>query len=240
MGEIKMDRTNQLSHGAVAPVVHPTTESYQALTWAYGHFNTTMFGGSLPPCIITMPRTRRRVRGFFSGKSWANATGTSTTHEIALNPMHFQSRSMEGVLSTLVHEMIHLMQEEFGKPGRGRYHNKQWANWMRQVGLIPSDTGKPGGKEIGESVSHYVEEGGPFQQSCQKLLATGFTIPWHLVTPESDEGKEGDDDDEQGVAKTKRKSKTKYSCRGCHLNSWAKPDARMMCMECELQMLSTY
>jgi hypothetical protein len=52
-----------------------------------------------------------------------------------------------GVLSTLVHEQAHLWQHHFGKPGRGRYHNREWAAKMVEIGLIPSATGEPGGKQ---------------------------------------------------------------------------------------------
>ena len=30
---------------------------------------------------------------------------------------------------------------------------------MRAVGLIPSHTGEPGGREVGQKVSHYIEKG---------------------------------------------------------------------------------
>src|SRR5262245_14971271 len=50
-----------------------------------------------------------------------------------------RSRSISGtsnnaapsqILSTLVHEMVHGEQHHYGKPSRGGYHNKQWADWM--------------------------------------------------------------------------------------------------------------
>ena len=58
--------------------------------------------------------------------------------------------------STLVHEMCHLWQEDFGKPSRGGYHNRQWADKMIQVGLMPTDTGEPGGQLTGQRVTHYI------------------------------------------------------------------------------------
>jgi len=38
----------------------------------------------------------------------------------------------------------------------------KWAEHMRGVGLIPSDTGAPGGREVGQRVTHYIEAGGGF------------------------------------------------------------------------------
>ena len=83
----------------------------------------------------------------------ASKDGKEVTDEIALNPSHFRDRSTEQSLSTLVHEMTHLEQHHFGKPSRAGYHNKQWAGMMKAVGLIPSDTGAPGGKEVGQKVT---------------------------------------------------------------------------------------
>ena len=80
-----------------------------------------------------------------------------------MNPVYFKGRSVEEILSTLVHEQVHVWQSAFGKPGRRRYHNHEWAQKMKKVGFHPSDTGQPGGKETGERVSHYVIAGGPFQ-----------------------------------------------------------------------------
>jgi hypothetical protein len=45
------------------------------------------------------------------------------------------------ILSTLVHEMVHVWQETYGNPSRRGYHNRQWAEKMREVGLQPSSTG---------------------------------------------------------------------------------------------------
>lgn len=71
--------------------------------------------------------------------------------------------------STLVHEMCHLWQEDFGKPSRGGYHNRQWADKMIQVGLMPTDTGEPGGQLTGQRVTHYIIPDGKFEQVFKTL-----------------------------------------------------------------------
>ena len=35
---------------------------------------------------------------------------------------------------------------------------------MGAIGLIPSDTGAPGGKQTGQKVSHYIAGGGRFER----------------------------------------------------------------------------
>jgi predicted SprT family Zn-dependent metalloprotease len=107
----------------------------------------------------------------FAEGRFGTVDGCETTDEIALNPSHFRSRTTAEVLSTLVHEMAHLWQHHHGKPSRASYHNKEWAVKMRALGLIPSDTGQPGGKQTGQKVSHYIEEGGAFDVACTALIS---------------------------------------------------------------------
>ena len=136
-------------------MIDPTRSTYQGLTEAYDFFNERLFAGRLPRCLITMQR-QREAYGYFAGGRFGTKDGQEITDEIALNPAHFRSRTTEESLSTLVHEMCHLEQHHFGKPSRSGYHNKQWAGMMNAVGLIPSDTAAPGGKETGQKVSHYI------------------------------------------------------------------------------------
>jgi len=86
------------------------------------------------------------------------------TDEIALNPEYFFERREGEILQTLVHEMVYLWQEHFGKPGRRGYDNPEWARKMEGIGLMPSSTGKPGGKKSGGKVGDYVIAGGCFEK----------------------------------------------------------------------------
>src|SRR5246127_2499165 len=123
----------------------PTEAVYKDLLYAYDYFNDVLFGGKLPPCLITMQR-KPRARGYFSYERFnSRRDEQDTTDEIALNPIAFQDRTDEEILSTLVHEMVHLWQYHFGSPSRSGYHNREWADMMKRLGLPPSDTGKPGG-----------------------------------------------------------------------------------------------
>ena len=116
--------------------------------------------------------------GYFSGERFVSIDDPEeVTDEIALNPAHFAGRPTSATLSTLAHEMAHLWQHHFGKPSRSRYHNKEWAAKMREVGLIPSDTGQPGGKETGQKVSHTIEPGGRFERACTAYLANRRRVP---------------------------------------------------------------
>ena len=189
------------------------------------------FGANLPariqsnPCSPFWTRCAKNpTYGYFSGDRWSNSDG-ELADEIALNPEHFGTRSIEDVLSTLVHEMVHLWQHHFGKPGRRRYHNKQWAEKMEAVGLGPTDTGKPGGNRTGESMSHFIVKDGSYAKSVAKLLTRGFELSWV--------------DRAGGTARRKKKKKVfrvKYTCSKCSVNAWAKPGVKLVCGICKKRM----
>lgn len=92
----------------------PTVETYTELQAAYTWYNERLFDGRLPFCLITYQREKRTM-GYFSGARWASRKG-GRTDEIAINPWYFGTRPIEEVLSTLVHEMVHLWQEHCKRP----------------------------------------------------------------------------------------------------------------------------
>lgn len=202
---------------------HPTLtrDEYAGFEGAYERFNARLFAGMLPTCLITLQR-KARSRGYFAQDRFGHRHAAVLTDELALNPDTFADRSDKEILSTLVHEMCHCWQRHFGTPSRTGYHNKEWAAAMIRVGLMPSDTGEPGGKQTGQRVSHYIVSGGPFDHAADALLATGFRLHWQSLAPERQE--------------SKAQSKTKFTCPSCGQNAWAKLDASLMCGECEEPM----
>lgn len=204
----------------------PTSRTYFGLTGAYVFFNERLFSAQLPPCLITLQR-KNRVYGYFAGDRFGARCGTEIVDEIALNPCFFAECSVEDTLSTLVHEMVHLQQKHFGRPPRRGYHNREWAGMMRAVGLIPSTSGEPGGKEIGQRVSHYIEPGGRFAQVCAELVGLrGDTVPYVELGSEL----------EREARERKAASKTKYTCPACGANAWAKPGIALDCGACKQPM----
>ena len=127
-------------------------------------------------------------------------------------------RSDREIASTLAHEMVHLWQEKFGKPGRRGYHNKQWATKMDELGLTPSHSGEPGGKRTGQSVTHIIVDGGPFDQSWADLESGNFTFDYQDRITNGPE--------------TVRKIKVRYACPVCSIHVWGKPELRIACQDC--------
>lgn len=206
---------------------NPTVQSYNSLSAAYDFFNKELFGGTLPPCLITMQR-HSKAYGYFAGERFAKTSDPAEiTDEIALNPEHFADRKPEEVLSTLAHEMVHLWQHHFGHSPRSGYHSRQWAEKMHQIGLVPTDTGAPGGHETGQRVTHLIDPAGAYARAAAQLLkgnpAILYTDRWR-----------SDDD----ARRKKAASKTKYTCPGCGLNAWGKPDLSLICSDCHMPLRS--
>lgn len=182
-------------------ITSPTAQAYAELQAAFDHYNRELFGGELPPCLITMQR-EKRTYGYFSSERFVHRHDRSKTDEIAINPSYFAVVPLLEVLQTLVHEMVHAWQFHFGKPGRRGYHNKEWADKMEAIGLMPSSTGKPGGARTGEKMADYAIPGGLFMQATDKLLTQDFKISWldrfppmtTIAAPIADTG----DDDGEG------------------------------------------
>lgn len=202
---------------------NPTKETYTELQKAYDFFNHALFENKLPLCLITLQR-KSRTYGYFSPNRFEHTQIGTLTDEISMNPDHFKTESLPKILSTLVHEMVHLQQAYQGTPSRKGYHNKEWSNMMKAVGLISSHTGNPGGDRVGQSMSHYIESGGRFEIACQNLLENGFRLSWA---------------DKFGAQKSKKSiGRLKYTCSKCSLNVWAKPDVLLICGTCQLNLIN--
>ena len=154
----------------------PTEETYGDWNNAFHVFNRELFGGRLPPALITL-RARGRTNGYYCGQRFIHPDGRITC-EIALNPDRFGTRTFEACLSTLTHEMVHMEQDLFGTKSRPGYHNAQFQQWMERVGLVTSNTGRPGGNSVGQQMTHYISATGPFLSVARTLLDGQFKARW--------------------------------------------------------------
>lgn len=195
---------------------------------AFDHFNEALFGGFLEPCAISIGR-KRGARGVYRPQEFAPkdiqeaiAKDSAKLDEILLNPESFD-RDEKTVLSTLVHEMVHQWEQHHGHPGKNGYHNRSWANMMKVIGLHPSDTGEPGGREVGRRVSHYIIEGGDFDIVANEFIEqTSFSIEW-IVLPKT--------------RASKSPRKVTYRCE-CDQPFYANISGRKIrCLDCDTELL---
>ena len=86
---------------------------------------------------------------------------------------------------------------------------------MTAIGLEPSDTGRPGGKRIGDRMSHYIVAGGPFDVACKAFLSKDQGLTWGDRPPKPQTGGK----------------RSKYIFSSCGLAAWAKPCVQLLCNE---------
>ena len=195
----------------------PTPAQFGAYNGMFDYFNDRLFGGTLPPVLLNFSRLNRTY-GFFAPERWAGQ-GKERAHEISLNPQHLKTRKPEEVASTLVHEMVHLWQHEQGQPSRSGYHNREWADKMLEVGLIPSDTGQPGGKQTGAHMTHYIDPKGEFSRAWSSMPGD-LWLPWAGI-PEGERRRT-----------PRTPSKFAYQCPKGHGKVWGKPGLDLNCGVC--------
>lgn len=160
--------------------MNPTFEAYDELYRAFQFYNEQLFEGQLPPCLITLSRQHDSY-GYFSANQFVNMTEDGkgqTCHEITLNPIYFAVRSIPENLMVMVREMVSMWQLLNGKPPRKRYRNIEWGDKCESLGLMPSDTGQPGGKRVGDGVLTYIIDGGPFDVISTQLIDGEFRLSW--------------------------------------------------------------
>jgi predicted SprT family Zn-dependent metalloprotease len=226
-----------------------TTVQFKTLDDLYKFYNEALFGGTLADCIVNMSR-HKSTYGFFSAGRWKTESKGENryVHEISLNPDYLSRPDIEWH-ATLVHEMVHLWQQDHGHPSRAAYHNKEWGWKMEEIGLVPSDNGEPGGKKTGQYVHHYVNPEGLFKKTFDRLTAETLEAlrlkylpayprpepakPRRRAAPGEEAVQGASGGEEAGGEETIEiyTSKKKYSCP-CGYNVWGKPGLKIVCGVC--------
>lgn len=195
-----------------------TPELHQLMQVAVDHFKV-LIGFSSDAHLTFAPKANSA--GYFAPNRNVGRGGASVApHLVNLNPDHFIEATDERVASVLAHELVHLWRHENGPRSRGGYHDKLWAAKMKSIGLMPSSTGAPGGRETGSKMNHYVLAGGPFTELFAKLEATGWKLPLQSAP-------------RPGSTRAPN-SKVKFNCPGCGANVWGKPDTEVWCKPCSI------
>lgn len=159
---------------ADTPSKNPTMDFYGHLDNAFDFFNERLFDGELPKVMFELTH-KKLVVGTFTPSSW-QATDSQYVHSIALNPQYIAQTTPLVIYLCLIHEQVHLHQHLFGDASRPGYHNKEWGDKMESIGLMPSATGKEGGKRTGQKMSHYLIPGSKTEQACVDFFLQGKFI----------------------------------------------------------------
>ena len=153
---------------------------YKELQFAFDHFNSRLFNGECQPCLITLQR-QANTMGYMSYNRFAKMDNSEYLHELALNPEFFGIKPIIEIFQTMVHEMCHLVIWQRGQDTRKTYHNAYWADLMESVGLNPSDTGRKGGKRVGQKMADYPQPNGLFVIACNDLFTRGKIVEWYDI-----------------------------------------------------------
>ena len=179
--------------------------------------------GPPPACILTI-QSSGRCKGFAAKSVWSDNCGKYLDQITLVFDAHAHG-DVKDLSATLAHEKMHAKQFHDGKPGTGNYHNRQFADWMKSIGIQTSKTGRPGGAEIGTGMSQYIVEHGPFDQIMDELIAEGFFFPWEAVGM-----MQSKDGGSVPPSKPRDRSKMKFTCPVCGQNAWAKQAAKLACL----------
>jgi hypothetical protein len=166
----------------------PTNAQFAAYRAMWAYYNAVLFGGALGDVILNFSRLARSL-GFFAPERWRDASDV-VTHEISLYPAHLTRDNAKDAASTLVHEMCHLFRHGQPNPPRNGYHDRQWADKMEALGLMPSATAAPGGARVGYRMSHYILPGGAFERAFEQMPAECH-LPWTCGIDDEARGRGG-------------------------------------------------
>lgn len=154
----------------------PSTELYSLFQRLFVEINA-LFDPPLPVPMFALDQSPKTF-GYYRRGRFVSAKG-EIADEIAINPRFFATHGFRELVQTMAHEMVHQWQAHHGKSSRSGYHNAEWGGKMESIGLMPSSTGKPGGKKTGQCVADYLIEGGSLEALYQRLNAEGVMIPWY-------------------------------------------------------------
>ncbi|MCL2139787.1 MAG: SprT-like domain-containing protein [Treponema sp.] len=199
-----------------------TKIQYEIFDSFFKYYNEKLFDGKLKDCMIITNR-QKRTTGHFRPQTWKNKKSKTEPdiHEISINPDFLDHEWQQ----TLVHEMVHLWQQDYGKPSRKGYHNSEWAQKMETIGLMPSSTGKPDGKKTGQKIADYPISNGLFMEAFNYLKGKNIKYISQTFIESAKTG-----------TKNTSRSKIKYTCF-CGNNVWGKPNLIVICAACNSQFI---
>jgi len=215
------------------------------------HMNDSLFGGTLTECMYVFSRNKAVVGGYFCPDKWENEDGVKIP-EIALNANLMQEGDLAYSFQVILHEMVHFWQHLFGKAGRNGYHNREWADKCKELGLQPVTAD---GKEVGQAVGTELIAGSAAEILIADMLsvkADEFAFPWvtdplmvdggngEPRAPSSDEAKKGEPEqaEQEQPAERKAGKRDKYTCSMCGAAAWGKAGMNLICGDCNRPMIN--
>ncbi|MCM1191055.1 MAG: SprT-like domain-containing protein [Lachnospiraceae bacterium] len=191
----------------------------------FRQLNEDKFSGELETPIITIQSTPRAYGHITVGKVWGNAHG-GMQYELNIGAGTL-NRPIENVVSTMLHEMVHLynLMHDIQDTSRGgTYHNKKFKDKAESVGLIIEYDSHIGWSVTSpsESLIDYVLE----KDWTDVLINRNESC---RISIGGNSGSLNGADDDTG---RKPSSTRKYQCPRCGMSVRATKVVRIMCVDC--------
>lgn len=104
---------------------------------------------------------------------------------------------------------------------------------MELLGLMPSNSGSPGGRRTGYAMSHYIVEGGRFDLACSEWLLTAPGINWRDTRIARAPAPT-----ERGAAAPPKNTRTRFVCLTCEVKAWSRASAKLACVDCNIPLVA--
>ena len=199
-----------------------TSRAVGLLEKIYRQLNIDKFDGELEEPVITI-QSSPHVHGHVTcAKVWQ--AGNTTRYELNIGAETI-NRPIENVVSTLLHEMVHIYNLMHGIQDCSRgntYHNKKFKEKAESVGLVINYD-----KRIGWSITNPSEELIDYiiMQGWQDILIARST---HTRISSSGVSTPGE--------KSKTSSTRKYICPCCGMSVRATKQVNIVCGDCDKTM----
>lgn len=235
--------------GVVKPLeeAKTSTELYSKIQAVIDEMDTAFFSGKgkakIPELVFAINnQVRSCVTAFVSPDALYDKKNAKKLQYLGINPRHLD-RDISGILATICHELCHIYENAYIHIPRGSYHDKQWAELMKDCGLNPVYLNKSK-----TAVSTEIVEGGIFEDFVKTFREKHGEDYFNIVAYSSELERRirtvlgiEDGDDEEGELKADNadkpvkkynRNKVKYTCPSCGVKVWGKAGLRIACEEC--------
>ena len=229
--------------------VKTSIELYSKIQMVIDEIDSYFFSGKgkqkLPEVVFAInERCKTCVLAYVNPEALYDKARAKKLQYLAINPAYLNRDSQE-ILATICHELCHVYEHAYIHIPRGGYHDKQWAELMKECGLEPVYNNKSK-----TSVHHKIIEGGIFEDFVKQFKEEHGEDFFNIVSYSSeverqarkalgleegegeDEGELGPDNADKPVKKYNR-NKIKYACPECKAKVWGKAGLNIYCLYCE-------
>lgn len=201
-------------------------------------FNEHYFDNEIETPVITIQTNghKKLTMGWCTvRKVWAEKGGDNSYYEICICA-EYLSRDINGICATLLHEMVHLYNQQRGVNDCSRgnsYHNKVFRDTAQARGLIIGYTHKYGWTTttLNSEAVEFIKE-----NANEDAFAIARTTPFYLGKPKG--GKNGDGGEGgDGETQKPKTSTRRYVCPKCGAIVRATKELNIICGDCSVKFI---